>query len=67
MNKQLYITPETDVCILCMNGQVLDGYTILDTSPEKVKQVTEGEINSNSGNVWDDMGMQSNSTLWDEP
>ena len=66
MNKQIYITPETDVCILSMNGQVLDEYTILDLSNEKVKEVTEGEINSNSGNVWDDMGMQSQSSLWDE-
>ena len=66
MNKQIYITPETDVCILSMNGQVLDEYTILDLSNEKVKEVTEGEINSNSGNVWDDLGMQSQSSLWDE-
>ena len=66
MNKQIYITPETDVCILNMNGQVLDDYTILDLSKDKVKQVTEGEINSNSGNVWDEMGMQSQSSLWDE-
>lgn len=66
MNKQRYITPETEICVLRMNGRLLDGYTIIDLS--NPKQVTGGEINSNGNGIWDeaDNETQDENELWDQ-
>lgn len=66
MSKQIYITPETEICMLRMNGQVLQGYTVIDLSDPN--EVTEGEINSNNGDLWDDLeaNNQDDNVLWDK-
>ena len=66
MNKHIYITPETEICMLRMNGQVLQGYTVIDLSDPN--EVTEGEINSNNGDLWDDLeaNNQDDNVLWDK-
>lgn len=68
MSKHIYITPETDICVLHMNGHLLDGYTILDLSNPNPQQVTGGEINSNSDNIWDngDSDSHDDNALWDK-
>ena len=67
MSKQVYITPETEICVLRMNGQVLEDYTVIDLSNPKPKEVTEGEINSNGGGIWDVVvsDTQEDNSLWD--
>ena len=68
MTKNIYITPETDICLLCMNGQVLQGYTIIDLSNPKPSEVTGGEINSNSDDIWESetSNSQDDNPLWDK-
>lgn len=68
MSKNIYITPETEICLLCMNGQVLQGYTIIDLSNPKPSEVTGGEINSNEGELWDEASseLKDDNSLWDK-
>lgn len=66
MSKQIYISPETDICVLRINGQVLQGYTVIDLSSPQ--EVTEGEINTNDGNLWDEeeLADETDNRLWDK-
>lgn len=66
MNKQIYISPETDICVLHMNGQVLQGYTVIDLSSPQ--EVTGGEINTNDGNIWneEELADEGDNELWDK-
>ena len=65
MNNHNYIKPETDICVLHMNGQVLQGYTIIDLS--KPQETTGGEINTNDSGIWDeaDSEIPDESSVWD--